>query len=112
MRQLARKLSAARRDAAELVFDDCRHRLLHTLLRFAGSSAASPHPHGVVLHITHRQLAQAVGVARETVSLALTNLRRQKLLHTGRNQLMFNPDELRDAENAAPAETRSTRRAG
>ena len=105
MRQLAGKLSAARRDAAELVFADCRRRLLRTLLRFSGSSAASPTPQGVVLHITHQQLAQAVGVARETVSLALTHLRHEKLLRTGRNQLTFNPDELRTAERAVPAAT-------
>ena len=44
----------------------------------------------------HRQqLAQAVGVARETVSLALTQLRHQNLLRTGRNQLFFDPEALR-----------------
>ena len=48
----------------------------------------------MVLRITHQQLAQAVGVARETVSLALTQLRQRNLLRTGRNQLFFNPDVL------------------
>jgi CRP-like cAMP-binding protein len=95
VKQLAGKLSAAREDAAELVFQDCHERLLRTLVRFSHSAAASPHPEGVVLRITHHQLAQAVGVARETVSLALTQLRQQKLLRTGRNQLMFNPANLR-----------------
>ena len=98
MKQLAGKLSAAREDAAELVFQDCHHRLLRTLVRFSHSAAATPHPDGVVLRITHHQLAQAVGVARETVSLALTQLRQQKLLRTGRNQLLFNPEELRILE--------------
>lgn len=106
MKQLAGKLSAARADAAELVFQDCHHRLLRTLVRFSHSAAASPHPDGVVLRITHHQLAQAVGVARETVSLALTQLRQQKLLRTGRNQLLFNPEHLRSLDQTGgPVET-------
>ena len=95
-RQLAAKLTTAREDAAGLVFDDCNSRLLKALVRFSGSAAASPHGDGVVLRITHEQLAQAIGVARETVSLALTQLRQQNLLRTGRNQLMFNPEALRN----------------
>jgi CRP-like cAMP-binding protein len=92
--RLAGKLVQAREDAACLVFDDCNQRLIKTLLSFSRSAAATPHPEGVVLRITHQQLAQAVGAARETVSLALTQLRQQKLLRTGRNQLFFNPEVL------------------
>lgn len=92
--RLAGKLVAAREDAACLVFDDCNQRLIKTLLQFSRSAAATPHPEGVVLRITHQQLAQAVGAARETISLALTQLRQQKLLRTGRNQLFFNPEVL------------------
>ena len=104
MKQLAHKLTAARSDAAGLVFDDCQARLLKTLVRFSRSAAATTSADGVVLRITHHQLAQAVGVARETVSLALTQLRQQNLLRTGRNQLMFNPEDLRNvSRNAVPA---------
>jgi CRP/FNR family transcriptional regulator, cyclic AMP receptor protein len=92
--RLAGKLVAAREDAACLVFDDCNQRLIRTLLQFSRSAAATPHPEGVVLRITHQQLAQAVGAARETISLALTQLRQQKLLRTGRNQLFFDPEVL------------------
>ncbi len=92
--QLAGKLQAAHRDAACLVFDDCNQRLIKTLLHFSQSAAATPREDGVVLRITHQQLAQAVGAARETVSLALTNLRHQNVLRTGRNQLFFNPETL------------------
>jgi CRP-like cAMP-binding protein len=92
--RLAGKLVQAREDAACLVFDDCNQRLIKTLLAFSRSAAATPHPEGVVLRITHQQLAQAVGAARETVSLALTQLRQQNLLRTGRNQLFFNPEVL------------------
>jgi CRP/FNR family cyclic AMP-dependent transcriptional regulator len=107
IQQLASKVRNAREDAALLVFDDCNNRLVKTLLRFSRSSAATPAGNGedgVVLRITHQQLAQAVGVARETVSLALTQLRQQKLLRTGRNQLTFNPETLRRFEGSSRRE--------
>ncbi len=103
IQQLAGKVKAAREEAALLVFDDCHNRLVKTLVRFSRSAAATPSDDGVVLRITHQQLAQAVGVARETVSLALTQLREKNLLRTGRNQLMFNPDVLRRFESAQSA---------
>ena len=94
IKQLADSVQAAREDSARLVFDDCNERLIKTLVRFSRSAAATPHDDGVVLHITHEQLAQAVGVARETVSLALTEMRLKNLVRTGRNQLTFNPAAL------------------
>jgi CRP/FNR family transcriptional regulator len=96
--QLARKLREAHESAGRLVFDDCSRRLLDTLVSFAETSAASPGESGdVELRITHQQLAQAVGAARETVSLALTELRQRKLVVTGRNRLRFNPRALQEA---------------
>jgi len=101
IRQLATKLAAYRQDASDLVFEDCNHRLLRTLVHLSQSPAASPAADGagVVLRITHQQLAQKVGVARETISLALAQLRRKNLLKTGRNQLFFNPANLRENGN-------------
>src|SRR5262245_52684775 len=96
-RQLAAKLVMAHEEASRLVFEDCNQRLISALLRFSRSAASTQHADGVVLRITHDQLAQAVGVARETVSLALTQLRQQNLLQTGRTQLMFNPETLRES---------------
>ena len=86
----ARSLGAKRR----LVSQDCRLRLIKTLLRFSTSPAAQRVKDGVVLRITHAQLAQAVGAARETVSICLGELRHRHMIHTGRNQLAFDPDEL------------------
>src|SRR2546421_279162 len=71
-------------------------RLVNTMLRFSHSAAAERHGDSIELHITHDQLAQAVGVARETVSLALTEMRHQNLVRTGRNRVIFNPDALRE----------------
>jgi len=93
--QLASRLQAAHDTAAHLVFDDCNQRLVETLLRFSRTAAAKKDASGdVVLYLTHQQLAEAVGAARETVSLALTQLRQQNLLRTGRNRLFFNPAAL------------------
>lgn len=95
--QLTRRLRQAHEAAARLVFDDCNQRLIKTLVHFSESAAASPGEEGaVILHITHQQLAEAVGAARETVSLVLTELRQQKLLRTGRNRVQFNPAALRE----------------
>jgi CRP/FNR family cyclic AMP-dependent transcriptional regulator len=96
LRQLARRLKSAQAAAAGLVFDDCNMRLVRTLLEFSKTAAAIPSDQGVVLRITHQELADAVGAARETISLALTQLRRQNLLRTGRNRLTFNPQALRE----------------
>jgi CRP/FNR family transcriptional regulator len=94
-RELAGKLMGTTREASQFVFEDCNQRLINALIRFSGSAASTKQSDGVVLHLTHDQLAQAVGVARETVSLALTQLRQMNLLRTGRNQLMFNPEALK-----------------
>jgi len=103
-RQIATKLMTQTEEASRLVFEDCNQRLINALIRFSRSAASTQRDDGVVLRITHDQLAQAVGVARETVSLALTQLRQQNLLRTGRNQLMFNPESLRQfAGGASPA---------
>lgn len=91
VRSLAARILEAQEDAARLAFDDCHSRLIKTLMRFSGSAAATTNGDLVVLRITHCELAQAVGAARETISLALTELRQQNLLQTGRNQLIFNP---------------------
>jgi CRP-like cAMP-binding protein len=96
VQDLSRKLHAAREDAGGLVFDDCNNRLVKTLVRFSRTAAASERDGQVVLRITHDQLAQAIGVARETVSLALTQFRLKGVLKTGRNQLIFDPVALAD----------------
>ena len=80
---LAKRLQMAQEEAARLVFDDCNQRLIKKLIHFSQSAAATSSEQGVVLRITHEQLAQAVGAARETISLALTQLRQRNLLRTG-----------------------------
>jgi CRP/FNR family transcriptional regulator len=92
--QLAARWKVAAEEAGCLAFDDCRERLIKTLVRFSGSAAATAAGDGVQLQMTHEDLAEAVGAARETISLALTELREAGLLSTGRNRLSFNPSLL------------------
>jgi CRP/FNR family transcriptional regulator len=95
---VARRLRQAWSDGSLLAFDDCRLRLIKTLLRFSKSPAAHRNGDGcIVLCMTHAQLAQAVGAARETISVCLTELRQQNVIRTGRNQLTFQPEALEEA---------------
>jgi CRP/FNR family transcriptional regulator len=91
---MARQLHEAWNEGSHFVFEDCRLRLIRTLLRFKNSPAARAVPGGVELWMTHAQLAQAVGVARETISLCLTQLKRENLVQTSRNRVSYNPDRL------------------
>ncbi|MGF1634039.1 MAG: Crp/Fnr family transcriptional regulator [Phycisphaerae bacterium] len=94
-RRLAGKLETARQETADLIFRDCNDRLVRALVRLSRSPAATATADGtVMLRLTHQQLAWSVGVARETVSLALTDLRKHGLVTTGRNRVSFNPARL------------------
>lgn len=109
--QLAGRLDAANEDTARLMFDDCNQRLIDALMRFSRTAAATPQEDGaVMLHITHQQLAQAVGAARETISLALTQLRQRNLLRTGRNRLFFKPEALQQFSSRPTVRARQTAR--
>ena len=108
IQQLAEHVQNAREDAARLQFEDCNTRLIQAMLRFSQSAAATVQGNEVVLHLTHAQLAQAVGAAREAVSLALTEMRLRNVVRTGRNRLIFNRDALRQFAAAAQSGTVST----
>lgn len=94
-RDLARRLEQSIQEASGLIFDDCNTRLLRKLLQLTRTVAATATEDGrVQVRITHQQIAQSIGVARETVSLALGELRKEGLLQTGRNQVVFRPADL------------------
>ena len=99
IRHLAGSVQSAREESGRLVFQDCNQRLVSAMIRFSESAAATVQGDHVVLHLTHEQLAQAVGAARETISLALTEMRHRNLVRTGRNRLIFNRDALRAFAN-------------
>ncbi|MCS7033863.1 MAG: Crp/Fnr family transcriptional regulator [Phycisphaerae bacterium] len=92
---LARRATVAEHDAALATFADCRARLIRALQTFSGSAAAEPQDDGIRLHLTHSHLAEAIGSARETVSLILSELRRAGVVRTGRNFLIVDLELLR-----------------
>jgi CRP-like cAMP-binding protein len=91
---MARQLYLSWAVQRDFVCSDCRLRLIKALLRFRNSPVAEPADGGIRLHMTHAQLAEAIGVARETVSMCLIQLRRENLVQTGRNCIHFNPQDL------------------
>ncbi len=94
---LANQLHDVWTEGSELFSEDCRVRLIKKLIGFANSPAAQSVPGGVALHMTHAQLAQAIGAARETVSICLMELRRENLVETRRNRVIYDPERLRQA---------------
>jgi CRP/FNR family transcriptional regulator, cyclic AMP receptor protein len=94
---LAHQLHDVWTEGSELFSEDCRLRLIRKLVGFANSPAAQPVPAGVELRMTHAQLAQAIGAARETVSICLMELRRENLVETRRNRVIYDPERLRQA---------------
>ncbi len=58
---MARQVHLAWSEGSHFVFEDCRLRLIRTLLRFRNSPAARPIPGGVELRMTHAQLAAGRG---------------------------------------------------
>jgi len=112
IRSLAAKLQTAEANAGSLVFEDINQRIVRNLLELGYSPAAIEQENGVQVRITHQQLAQKIGAARETVSLALNQLKKQNVLRTGRNRLTFERDVLADyyesqsaAGNKEPADS-------
>jgi CRP/FNR family cyclic AMP-dependent transcriptional regulator len=94
VRDLCRQLLQAWEDSSRLVHCDASTRIVQAMLRFAESPAAEKRDGQIVLRLTHQQLADAVGVARETVSLTLMDLRKKNAVRTGRNRVIFTIDAL------------------
>ncbi len=98
---LASELQASQHEAANAAFEDCKTRVVRALLHFSKSAAAEKTPEGVRVHLSHLELAQSVGVARETISLMLGGLKEENLVRTGRNKVHFNPDKLQSLLKSA-----------
>jgi CRP/FNR family transcriptional regulator len=93
---LAHQLHNVWTEGSELFSEDCRARVVRKLIEFASSPAAQSAPGGVELRMTHTELAQAIGAARETVSICLMELRRENLVETKRNRVIYDPQRLRE----------------
>lgn len=91
-RSVVSKLRAASRQLDETIFLGARERVLRQLMRLA-ERHGRPTEDGLRLtvRLTHQELAQMVGTARETVSRVLAELQERGLLCFERRQMLV-PD--------------------
>lgn len=96
IRQLARQLVSARDQITESQNMDCTSRVIHALLRLAECGAASPVGTGnVTLHLTQQDVADSVGIARETVNAILQKLSELNLIQKQRGRITIDEPALR-----------------
>ena len=78
---MGRRLRTAEERLEQTLFHDVPSRLASLLLRLRAESASD------VIDMTHEQLAEHLGVYRETVTAALNNLRKESLLSIARKHV-------------------------
>ena len=111
IRVLCRRLREANARLEGALFADAPSRVARTLLQLAAQKG-SPTPQGLCIdaRLTHQELAQLAGVARETVTRVLCRLQDQGLLRVqGRRLILPHPERLED-EAAGQADTKGLSR--
>jgi len=78
---MARRLQEAEERLEQTLFHDVQSQLAALLMRLRNES------HSDVIEMTHEELAEHLGVYRETVTAALNNLRKDNLITVGRKQV-------------------------
>lgn len=96
-RQLAGRCRDLQRQMEFLMFKDVHAKLAELLLRLSTEfGVRDPRGTLVALSITHQEMANLIGSTRETVSLALSQFKRQKLVQSdGRRVIVLDADGLR-----------------
>ncbi|MBK8481439.1 MAG: Crp/Fnr family transcriptional regulator [Proteobacteria bacterium] len=81
-RTLLERRRALERKIEDLIFKDVNAKLAELLLSLA-KRYGLPEPRGTLISVkvTHQEMANLIGSTRETVSLALSQFKRQKLIH-------------------------------
>jgi CRP/FNR family cyclic AMP-dependent transcriptional regulator len=78
---MAKRLREAEERLEQTLFHDVPSRLAALLLRLRADT------HSDTIEMTHEELAEHLGVYRETVTAALNNLRKDDLISVGRKQV-------------------------
>jgi len=89
IRQLARQVASVHTQLSEVTLLNCECQLVHTLLRLARNGAATCQGTRVTLNITQQDLADALGIARETVNGMLQRLADLQLVQKRRGRISF-----------------------
>lgn len=92
---LSARLDAAESRLEEMAFRRVRERLAALLLRLA--TERDWHGRPAIAGITHQQIAELLGISRETVSAMLIVFRDHGLIQTGRKHIaLVRPDALKE----------------
>ena len=81
---MGKRLREAEERLEHTLFHDVATQLVALLLRLHAESGSD------VIEMTHEQLAEHLGVYRETITASLNNLRREKLISIGRKHIHLN----------------------
>jgi CRP-like cAMP-binding protein len=96
-RGLTDRCRTLQRQMEFLMFKDVHAKLAELLLRLSSEFGVKD-PRGtlVAMNVTHQEMANLIGSTRETVSLALSQFKRQKLVQSdGRRVIVLDADGLR-----------------
>ena len=91
--ELARRATQVEAQLTEATLLDCETQLLHVLVRL-GRAAGQDGNGWVTLRLTQQDLADALGIARETVNGMLQRLGSQQLIAKGRGRINFDVTQL------------------
>jgi len=102
IRALSARLRRTNGQVMDLIFRDVRGRIARTLLDLVRQHGEQTQDgHVIVLKLTHQEIANLVGTARETVSRILAELQDAGLLRVeGRNLVLLDADELEEYASA------------
>jgi len=96
-RGLTERCRGLQRQMEFLMFKDVHAKLAELLLRLSAEFGVKD-PRGtlVAMNVTHQEMANLIGSTRETVSLALSQFKRKKLVQSdGRRVIVLDADGLR-----------------
>jgi CRP/FNR family transcriptional regulator len=95
-KELSQRLIETYQEIVAREHGSVRQRLCRQLLHFAGESNGSAEP--LVLEMSHEDVAEAVGSAREVVSRHLARLQAEEMLELGRGRItLLDPVRLKRA---------------
>lgn len=103
VRQLARFATGLNVQLTEATLLDCERQLLHALLRLSRNGGGNRDGGRVTLRLTQQDLADSLGIARETANGMLQRLAEQQLIQKRRGRISFDVAQLEQFAATADA---------
>lgn len=98
MKIMGQKIYMLQQRIQELISQDVRHRIIHSVVRLAGE-VGKKKENGIRIEmpITNRDFANMVGSSRETINRIFAHLKKEQLLETDRHGiLIYDLDRLKN----------------